>query len=100
MSVILNENKVYLGWELPKSEMATEEKALLISLKQNFIFLFVKIGASIGFLFAAYYFFDRYYNSTTQINLSEMVTLIALYVFAGGAVGYLTGVTAAKMLRK
>ncbi len=42
MSVILNETKVYPGWELPKNEMAVEEKALLISLKQNYIFLLAK----------------------------------------------------------
>ena len=42
MSVILNETKVYPGWELQKNEMAVEEKALLISLKQNYIFLLTK----------------------------------------------------------
>jgi len=42
MSVILNETKVYPGWELQKNEMAVEEKALLISLKQNYIFLLAK----------------------------------------------------------
>ncbi len=43
MSVILNETKVYPGWELQKNEMAVEEKALLISLKQNYIFLLAKL---------------------------------------------------------
>lgn len=45
MSVILNETKVYPGWELPKNEMAIEEKALLISLRQKYLFLFAKIQA-------------------------------------------------------
>ncbi len=43
MSIILNETKVYPGWEIHKNKTAAEEKALLISLKQNFIFLFTKL---------------------------------------------------------
>ena len=100
MSKILNESTVYPGWEMPKSEMYTEEKALLINSKQNFIFMFVKIGASAGTLFGTYNFFSKNNINAEQFNMSELITLIAFYVFASGLIGLLLGMTLAKLYKK
>jgi hypothetical protein len=101
MSIILNETKVYPGWELPKNEMAkersNEEKALLINIKQNYIFLFAKTGAALGLLLGAYSVLSKYNIIDKYFSISEMVTTIALYVLAAGLAGYLTGIIFAKI---
>lgn len=100
MSKILNESPVYPGWEVPKSEMFAEEKALLMNSKQNYIFSFVRVGASIGILTAGYTIFDKYNLNEEQFNLSEALTLIAFNVFAAGLIGYLLGMVLAKLYKK
>lgn len=100
MSVILNETKVYPGWELPKSEMATEEKALLINIKHNLIFSFAKTGATAGLLLGAYNVINKYNIVDEYFSLSEMLTIVAFYVLASGLAGYIAGITFAKIYRK
>ncbi len=100
MSKILNESPVYPGWEVPKSEMFAEEKALLMNSKQNYIFSFVKVGASIGVLTSAYIIINKYNINEEQFNLSAMLTLIAFNVFAAGLISYLLGMVLAKLYKK
>lgn len=100
MSIILNESKVYPGWELSKKELATEEKALLINIKQNSIFLFAKTGAALGLLLGAYNVLKKYNIINEYFSISELLTTIAFYVIAGAFAGYLAGLLFTKIYKK
>lgn len=100
MSKVLNETPVYPGWEIRKTEMTVEEKALLIKAQQDYVYVFAKVGASAGILFSLVFLFNRYSDENVNFNISEMLTLIALFVFAGGLTGYLSGHLFAWFYRK
>jgi len=100
MSKVLNESQVYPGWEIRKTEMSVEEKALLIKSNQDFIYLFAKVGASAGVLLSMVFLFDRYGDDNVNFNISEMLTYVALFVFTGGLTGYLAGHLFARLYRK
>lgn len=100
MSVILNETKVYPGWERPNSTIVTEEKALLINVKQNFIFTFAKVGASAGLLLGTYTVINKYNIVDEYFSFSEMLTIVAFYVLTAGLAGYLCGLFFARLYRK
>ncbi|MBS1516058.1 MAG: hypothetical protein JSS63_13560 [Bacteroidetes bacterium] len=100
MSKSLIESQVYPGWELPKTEAAAEEKALLInSSRHGAAFFCVKISAVIGLLYTAYYLFDKYNIKEEQFNLSEALTLTAFCVFAFGLAGFFIGSILSKVRR-
>ncbi|MBS1494056.1 MAG: hypothetical protein JST55_11120 [Bacteroidetes bacterium] len=99
MSKILNETQVYPGWEMPKAP-TVEEKALLITVRQNFIFSYVKTGAVLGIIVGAYNLFVKYDIREENFNLSAILTLIAFHVFAAGLIGYLLGIIFAKIYKK
>jgi hypothetical protein len=85
---------------MPKAEMAVEEKALLITARQNFIFSYVKTGAVLGTLVGAYNLFVKYDIREENFNLSAVLTLIAFHVFAAGLIGYMLGLVFAKIYKK
>lgn len=100
MSKVLNETPVYPGWEIRKTEMTVEEKALLIKAQQDYVYVFAKIGASAGIILSLFFLLNRYSDENVNFNISEMLTLIALFVFAGGLTGYLSGHLFARLYRK
>lgn len=100
MSKVLNESQVYPGWEIKKTEISIEEKALLIKSNQDSIYTFAKIGASASVLLSLIFFFNRYSDENVNFNISEMLTYVALFVFAGGLTGYLAGHIIKRLYRK
>jgi len=100
MSKILNESTVYPGWEAPKSEMAVEEKALLITARQNYIFSYAKTGAALGFAVSIYNLFERFDITEENFNFSLIMIIVAIHVAAASTMGYLLGIVFAKIYKK
>ena len=93
MSKIINESTIYPGWEIPETGNMMQEKALLISMKQNLIFRFVNIGTMFGILTGLY----MIVSTNDEVIISNILTQLFLYSAGGTTAGAIAGVIIANL---